>query len=250
MKRTRVKSLIQQANPAPQPALAEDRAELREGLAALVGRDPGTGVPEPPAARQARSVRPHRRGVLFAGLALGAAAAVATVAVITLDNSDGREPGQAAAGEPTREKDRGNDSNDSTGGLVPDELSYSTTAELEGTADLIVRARPGTGKEADLDGYAARTTLTPAKVLATAKGEATGKSIQIAHTTPGSGPEATALTKSKEYVLLLDRQDDGRYTLVNTTQGVYKVTRGRAVAGEDNDVPLSRDVTNALGLEP
>ncbi|WP_228386928.1 hypothetical protein [Streptomyces katsurahamanus] len=165
------------------------------------------------------------------------------VAVITLDNSDGREPGQVAAGEPTRE-------NDSAGGVVPDEFSYPTTAELEGAADLIVRARPGEGRETDLDGYAASTTLTPAKVLATAKGEVAGKSIQIAHTTPGSGPETTALTKSKEYVLLLDRQDDGRYTLVNTTQGAYEVTRGRAVAGEDNDVPLSRDVANALGLEP
>ncbi|MFC9173505.1 MULTISPECIES: hypothetical protein [Streptomyces] len=42
----------------------------------------------------------------------------------------------------------------------------------------------------------------------------------MSYATPGAGPETAALTEGKEYVLLLDAQDDGRFTLVNTTQRV------------------------------
>ncbi|MFB8103068.1 hypothetical protein ACFC3O_09540 [Streptomyces sp. NPDC056007] len=70
----------------------------------------------------------------------------------------------------------------------------------------------------------------------------------MSYATPGAGPETAALTEGKEYVLLLDAQDDGRFTLVNTTQGVYEVNGGRAVAGADNEVALSAGALKALRL--
>ncbi|MGW4220901.1 hypothetical protein ACWEJZ_28290 [Streptomyces bacillaris] len=91
-------------------------------------------------------------------------------------------------------------------------------------------------------------TVATAVVAATAKGADPGRTVEVSYTTPGSGPETAGLTEGKEYVLLLDAQDDGRFTLVNTTQGVYEVNGGRAVAGADNDVTLSTGVLKALRL--
>lgn len=75
-----------------------------------------------------------------------------------------------------------------------------------------------------------------------------GRTVEVSYATPGAGPETAALTEGKEYVLLLDAQDDGRFTLVNTTQGVYEVNGGRAVAGPDNEVALSAGALKALRL--
>ncbi|WP_159030090.1 hypothetical protein [Kitasatospora albolonga] len=118
----------------------------------------------------------------------------------------------------------------------------------EEAADLIVLARLGAGREETVDGID-RTTVTAA-VAATAKGAAPGRTVEVPCTTPGSGPETADLAEGKEYVLLLDAQDDGRFTLVNTAQGAYGVDGGRAVAGADNDVVLSAGVLKALRLPP
>lgn len=89
----------------------------------------------------------------------------------------------------------------------------------------------------------------PAEVLAAAKGSAPGAHVTVSYTPPdGGGPEVAALAAGKEYVLLLERQDDGRFTLVNTAQGAYGVSAGRAVAGEGNPVTLSPGVLKALRL--
>ncbi|MGA6171783.1 hypothetical protein ACPEIF_16240 [Streptomyces sp. NPDC012600] len=215
----RVKSLIRAANPLPAPKTEQkgdglsDRA--RAELAALVE------APTPPAAPR----RLPRRGLLVAAGACTAAAVVVGVAAAVLSGQ--YEP---------------------SGGVMADEPFYSSAAELEEAADLIVLARLGAGREETVDGID-RTTATAA-VAATAKGADPGRTVEVSYTTPGSGPETADLTEGKEYVLLLDAQDDGRFTLVNTTQGVYGVNGGRAVAGPDNDVVLSAGVLKALRLTP
>ncbi|MFG3380629.1 hypothetical protein [Streptomyces sp. NPDC047999] len=64
------------------------------------------------------------------------------------------------------------------------------------------------------------------------------RELDGAETTPGW----------QEYVLLLERQDDGRFTLVNTVQGAYGVAGSGAVPAEGNEVELSPAVLKALGL--
>ncbi|MFE7479894.1 hypothetical protein [Streptomyces sp. NPDC057552] len=212
----RVKSLVRAANPLPASEAGQkgdalsDRA--RAELAAL------TGTPTLPSA----SRRVPRRGLLVAAGACTAAAVI--VGVVAVLNGP-YEPG---------------------GGVLADEPFYASTAELEEAADLIVLARLGAGREETVDGID-RTTVTAA-VAATAKGAAPGRTVEVSYTTPGSGPETADLAEGKEYVLLLDAQDDGRFTLVNTTQGAYGVDGGRAVAGADNDVVLSAGVLKALSL--
>ena len=166
----------------------------------------------------------RRRGLLVAaGLAAAAACAVAVVAVL--------DTGPGAPG----------------GGGVADEVQYSSTSELEGAADLIVRARLGAGHEETTDGYS--RTIADADLVVTAKGEARGRSIEVSYTTPGSGPETAALTEGREYVFLLEKEEGGDgYFLVNSTQGAYGIEADRPVAGPDNDVPLSPDVLKALRL--
>ncbi|WP_039939064.1 hypothetical protein [Streptomyces himastatinicus] len=212
----RVKPLIKNANPVPDPAGLSERAA--EELAALVG--PGGATP---AAAPRRS---SRRGFVMAAVACGAAVAIG---VFSLE-SDPAVPG--AGPHP---------------GVMVDEPSYGSTARLEGAADLIVRARLGAGHEETVDDVP--TTLATAKVLATAKGEPAGDAIPVAYTTPGSGPETAGLGAGREYVLLLERGEGGRYFLVNTTQGWYAVEGGAAVAGRGNDVALSPGVRKALRLE-
>ncbi|MFE7456321.1 hypothetical protein [Streptomyces sp. NPDC057554] len=212
----RVKSLIRAANPLPAPKTEQqgdglsDRA--RAELAALVE------APTPPAVPR----RLPRRGLLVAAGACTAAAVI--VGVVAVLNGP-YEPG---------------------GGVLADEPFYASTAELEEAADLIVLARLGAGREETVDGIG-RTTATAA-VAATAKGADPGRTVEVSYTTPGSGPETADLTEGKEYVLLLEAQDDGRFTLVNSTQGAYGVNGGQAVAGPDNGVVLSAGVLKALSL--
>ncbi|MFI0819758.1 hypothetical protein ACH4TX_26805 [Streptomyces sp. NPDC021098] len=217
----RVKALVKNANPVPDTAHEGLSRRAADELAALVG----SGGAAPAAAPR----RSSRRGFLVAAVAGGAAVAIGGVAFLGLQGDpagSGEKPGR--------------------GGLA-DEPYFGSTAGLEGRADVIVRARLGAGREETVDGV--RTTVATATVVATAKGETSGDAIQVDYTTPGSGPETAGLRAGKEYVLLLERGDEGRYVLVNTTQGWYAVEGGAAVAGKDNDVALSRGVCEALRLD-
>ncbi|MFT9669180.1 hypothetical protein ACMZ5F_22860 [Streptomyces rhizosphaericola] len=214
----RVKSLVGAANPVPAP----EREQQPDGLSAraLTELAALVGTPTPSAAPRRT---PRRRLLIAAGACTVAAAAVAVGVTAVLSGLE--EPG---------------------GGPLADEPFYASTAELEEEADLIVLARLGAGREETADD--SDRTVATAVVAATAKGADPGRTVEVSYTTPGSGPETADLTEGKEYVLLLDAQDDGRFTLVNTTQGVYEVNGGRAVAGADNDVTLSTGVLKALRL--
>lgn len=132
-------------------------------------------------------------------------------------------------------------------GQLADEPYFGTTTELENAADLIVRVRLGTGHEESVDGIA--ETVATARVTATAKGgESPGRSIEVVYATPGLSSETADLTEGKEYVLLLDTLGGGRFTLVNTTQGAYRVEDGHTAASGDNDVALSHGALKALRL--
>ncbi|MEW1722865.1 hypothetical protein [Streptomyces sp. NPDC093109] len=170
----------------------------------------------------------------MAAVACGAAVAIGGGAVLVLD---GQLPGGSGSAS-----------------VLGDEPYYGTTAELEDSADLIVRVKLGAGHEETHDGMT--DTVARAEVLATAKGESPGDAINVAYTAPGSGPETAGLRAGTEYVLLLSDGEDGRYYLVNTTQGWYEVDgdgrmagRGRGpVGGEESVVGLSAGVRKALGL--
>ncbi|MCZ4510735.1 hypothetical protein O3Q52_21590 [Streptomyces sp. ActVer] len=228
-----VKSLVKRVNPMPDEttATAVDGMSARayDELVGLVGaeaaeRQAGQG-------RGVWSRRSSRRGVLVAAVACTAAAVVAGVAVLALQ--DPKKPGGGGG--------------DGGGSGLADEPYFAKTAELEAASVLIVRARLGAGHEETVDGLT--ETVATAEVVATAKGGSpAGSEIELAYTTPGSGPETAELAAGKEYVLLLDELDGGRFTLINTTQGVYGIEGGHAVAGGDNDVTLSPGVLKALRL--
>ncbi|MFK4144586.1 hypothetical protein [Streptomyces sp. NPDC004065] len=223
----RVKSLVRNANPVPEATHEGLSARAAGELAALVGSESAV-----PAAAPRRA---PRRGLLVAAVACAAALAVGGVSLLALHDSGG--PGSHQAGGP---------GTGPGGNAMADEPYYGRTAALEGAANVIVRARIGSGRQVSLEGV--DTTVASAKVVATAKGAPSGESIEVAYTTPGSGPETTRFTAGHEYVLLLDRGPGGRYVLVNTTQGWYEVRGGAAVAGKDNHVGLSPAVREALGL--
>ncbi|UFR06065.1 hypothetical protein KBP30_34980 [Streptomyces sp. Go40/10] len=230
----RVKSLIANADPVPGTTEGTLSARAAEELSALVGPH---GAPPPAPVR-----RSPRRGALVAVVACGAAAALAGVAFLSL-HGDPAGPGGHRAGARSGPAGRGEAAG---GGALADEPSFGSTAELERAADVIVRARLGAGHEETVDDV--RTTVATAQVLATAKGRTPGDSVEVSYTTPGTGPETAALTAGKEYVLLLDKGEGGRYVLVNTTQGWYEVEGGAAVPAEGNRVALSPGVREALRL--
>ncbi|MGW1844675.1 hypothetical protein [Streptomyces sp. NPDC001966] len=213
----RVEALIRQADPLPSGAEASGLSPRasRELSTLLDGNDSVT----------VDVARPRRRrGGLIAAVACGVAAVAVAVGVYATTGTG--EPG---------------------GGLVADEPAYGSASGLEGAADLIVRAELGKGTERTVDDVT--SVEAPAKVLAAAKGSAPGAQVTVSYTPPDAGgPEVAALAAGKEYVLLLERQDDGRFTLVNTAQGAYGVSGGRAVAGEGNPVTLSPGVLKALRL--
>ncbi|MFE3741767.1 hypothetical protein ACFXP3_38405 [Streptomyces sp. NPDC059096] len=226
----RVKSMIRNVNPVPPPEPGELSPRAAAELAALVGPvDEGTRPLRTVAAR-----RQPRRALLTAVVACAAAGVIGGATLLLLPG-DPAGPGEGPGAGPG-------------GGAVADEPYFGTTDRLEGVATVIVRARLGAGREEDTDDV--RTTVATADVLATAKGSTPGDSIEVAYTTPGSGPETAGLTEGKEYVLLLEESGDGGYVLVNTTQGWYGVGGDgrRAVAGNDNDVALSPGVLKALRL--
>ncbi|GAA2194400.1 hypothetical protein [Streptomyces bangladeshensis] len=232
----RVKSLIKNANPVPHTAPEPLSARAADELSSLVGSD---HVTSPAPARRA-----PRRGFLVAAVACGAAAAVAGVTFFGLQG----DPAGAGGDRAGARSGSAGPAEGTGGGLTADEPHFAGTAALEGAADVIVRARLGAGQQGSGDD--AGTTVATAKVLATAKGRTPGDAIQVSYTTPGSGPETAGLTAGKEYVLLLDKGEGGRYVLVNTTQGWYEVEDGTAVAAQGNRVALSPRVREALRLAP
>ncbi|MEU2910318.1 hypothetical protein ACFYM3_24285 [Streptomyces massasporeus] len=208
----RTKSLIKHANPVPGSFAGEVSPRVVEQLTGMAAGAP----PRRPVWR--------RRGLLIAA-GLAAAGAGAAAVIVALNTGPG-SPGRSG---------------------MADEVQYSSTTELENATDLIVRARLGTGHEETTDGYS--KTIAEADVVATAKGAAPGRSIEVSYTTPGSGPETAALTEGREYVFLLEKEEGGDgYFLVNSTQGAYGIEAGRPVAGPDNDVTLSPGVLKALRL--
>nr|WP_236070548.1 hypothetical protein [Streptomyces polyasparticus] len=209
----RVKSLIRNANPVPPPAGPLSDRAARE-LAALVGPD------------TAPARRAPARGPRLALAVSAAAAVIAAALFFGLRGGDG--PGEGGPGG---------------GGVMADEPYYGTTAELERAADVVLRVRLGAGRPVD-----DATTVAPARVLATGKGRAPDSPIEVAYSTPGTGPETAPLTAGEEYVLLLSLGEDGRYYLVSSVQGWYEVDGGRTVGDEDNAVRLSPGVREALGL--
>ncbi|MEV7870059.1 hypothetical protein AB0P17_29115 [Streptomyces sp. NPDC088124] len=225
----RVKTLIKNVNPVPRPGSEGLSARATGELAALIGSVDGAA--DGAAGTVATGARrAPRRSFLMAAVACGAAAVIGGVSLFLLQ-SDPAGPGGGTGG-----------------GTLADEPYFETTAQLEGVANVIVRAKLGAGREENADDIS--TTVATAEVVATAKGTTPGGSIEVAYTTPGSGPETAGLTAGKEYVLLLEESDGGRYILVNTTQGWYGVGGDgrRAVAGSDNDVSLSPGVLKALRL--
>jgi hypothetical protein len=129
------------------------------------------------------------------------------------------------------------------GGETADEPHYTTTAALENSADAIVRGTiTGTRTQTD-------ETIATVRVTAVAKGDvATGTPVDVAYAT--AGPEIPGgLHKGGDFVFLLQPRDATLWNLVNTDQGYYPISGGKAKPDADNDVRLSSDVLKKLGLE-
>lgn len=124
-----------------------------------------------------------------------------------------------------------------------DQPYFESTQALEDRADLIVRGVILSTRRQDPE------TLATISVGRTAKGQvAPGTRLEISYVT--SGPETAAgLAEGREYVFLLETFPSDPAVLVNTTQGYYTVSDGRAVPGPDNDVRLSTEVKRALGVQ-
>ncbi|WP_203727365.1 hypothetical protein [Paractinoplanes durhamensis] len=129
-----------------------------------------------------------------------------------------------------------------SGQSTADEPYYGTTAELEGSADAIVRGTL-TATRPDAD-----ETVATVQVSSIAKGSvAAGAAIEVAYS--ASGPETPeGLHRGGDFVLLLQVRDGKTWNLVNTTQGYYTVAGANLTPGPDNDVPLSASVTQRLGM--
>ncbi|MEV7087677.1 hypothetical protein AB0O07_17540 [Streptomyces sp. NPDC093085] len=243
----RVKTLIRNANPVPPPKPGALSPRAAAELAALAGqaespaggRSGGQG--DRGADRPRTTVvagRPSLRGFLLTAAACGVAVVVGGAALLL------------APGGPADFADTGG----GPGQIVIDQPYYETTARLEGAARVIVRVELGPGRAENPDDPEGTgglpMTVAAARVVATGKGTVPGRSIEVAYMTPGTGPETPGLTAGREYVLLLKEDDDGRYGLVNTTQGWYGIdaTGRRAVPGKENGVALSPGVLKALRL--
>lgn len=125
--------------------------------------------------------------------------------------------------------------------------SYATTAELEASADLIVRGTFTAMADDDSQGFP--RTVATVDVAATSQGDAApGSSLEIAYTRCDDVVQL-GLDVGDEYVILLaDPGDDAPPTPVNIDQGFYAVEEGRAVATPHNSVPLDPATLATLGL--
>ncbi|XVV15396.1 hypothetical protein ACQP2X_13955 [Actinoplanes sp. CA-131856] len=204
-----VRRLMREANPVPGDR-AEDGARAEARLAELMG---GGRTPAParnPAPRTARAV------LVWAAVAVVAAGVVGAVVL--------RE-----AAPPS-------------GSSTADQPFYSTTAELEESAEAIVR-----GTVTSTRGSSGETVATVAVGKVATGTPAVGSSIRVVFS--ASGPEqADGIHDGGDYVLLLQARDATSWNLVNTTQGYYTVSPGRLVPTADNPVELSPPVLAALGL--
>jgi hypothetical protein len=125
--------------------------------------------------------------------------------------------------------------------------SYDTTAELEDSADLIVRGTFAEMADDDSEGFP--RTVATVDISATAKGDAKpGSSLEVAYTRCEDA-EQLGLEVGDEYVILLaDPGDEAPLTPVNIAQGFYAVENGRAVATPENSVSLAAATLEALEL--
>ncbi|WP_213008061.1 hypothetical protein [Paractinoplanes toevensis] len=125
-----------------------------------------------------------------------------------------------------------------TGNSAADEPYYATTAELENSAEAIVRGTIASTRER------ADETIATVHVTAVAKGSA-GPTIDVIYAT--AGPEIPeGLHRGGEFVLLLQVRDETAWNLVNTTQGYYPFVDGRAIPAADNSVTLSEAVLRSV----
>ena len=125
--------------------------------------------------------------------------------------------------------------------------SYGTTAELEDSADLIVRGTFTALADDDTEGYP--RTVATVDVAASAKGDATpGSTLEIAYTRCDDAVQL-GLEVGDEYVILLsDPADDALPTPVNISQAFHAVEDGHAVTTPGNPVELDPATLRALGL--
>jgi hypothetical protein len=124
---------------------------------------------------------------------------------------------------------------------------YRTTAELEGSADLIVRGTFTGLADDDTEGYP--RTVATLDVVAAAKGDAApGSTLTIAYTRCDDAVQL-GLEVGDEYVVLLaDVADEAPPTPVNIAQGFSPVEDGRLVATPGRPVELDPATLQALGL--
>ncbi|WP_125776836.1 hypothetical protein [Antribacter gilvus] len=161
-------------------------------------------------------LRERKGGLAVWVTAAGAVAAAAVIAAVLLNGAD---PAPPSADEPY----------------------YATSEALEGAADTIVRGSVVSSEPGELEGLTVSLAGVEVKEFV---GSEPGPTIVVAHTPAGSGPETVALDPGHEYVLLLDSMPDGRYSLVNTTQGAVPVVDGRLA----EDSLLSVAARDALGV--
>jgi hypothetical protein len=206
-----VRRLMTSANPVPDRPDTDLSARARAELAALVGS-------ATPAARNRRRLVPV--------VAVAVVVVVAVGVVVALRTLGGSAPPTA------------------------DEPFYDSTQALEASADMIIRGRLESTREQTDNGFPETVAAVTVERVAKGNGLSAGQHIEIAYTTPGSGPETPAgLAPGGEYVLLLVRSTDAPASLVNTTQGYYAVSGGRATPAKGNSVPLSAGVRKALDVE-
>lgn len=243
---TRVKSLIQKANPVPEATSGSLTGRAADELTALVGPTDDT----------APARRPSRPRLLLVAAACGAA----VVGAVTFLAPWNEPPG--TAGPPSSSPSEGpSETRDEARGAGPapdpaaDEPHFGSTAELEGEARVIVRVRVENEREETLEERPdpldeIRITVVRAKVLATAKGRTSGGTIEASYAATATKSEDMdgGFTPGKEYVLLLGKGEDGRHHLVNTTQGWYALADGTPYPGAENDLTLSPEVRAALRL--
>ncbi|WP_421735374.1 hypothetical protein [Cellulomonas sp.] len=125
--------------------------------------------------------------------------------------------------------------------------SYGTTAELEDSADLIVRGTFTALEDDDTEGYP--RTVATVDVVATAKGDAApGSTLDLAYTRCDDAVQL-GLEVGDEYVILLsDPADDALPTPVNISQAFHAVDDGRVVTTPGNPVELGTTTLHALDL--
>ncbi|MET0788422.1 MAG: hypothetical protein ABWY33_04180 [Cellulomonas sp.] len=216
---TRTRTLLRDANPVREARGAPLSPRARGELYALVpstARGWSGGTP---------GRRPRGVGV---GVALVGAVALVVVVAVLLPMLRGAPGSSSTADYPY----------------------YGTTAELEGTADLIVRGTVTSIAGDGSQGYP--RNVATVDVTASAKGDVVaGTTLEIAYTS-GSEDPLGGLAVGGEYVLLLDdlSELDGGFppTPVNADQGVYEVVGGHAQADPGNPVPLDPATLQALGL--